>query len=686
MKRFIAILFALSILKANAQQITYASEKEKLYNRLTQRYIGPVYDAEIKQFYNVTCDSLINAGVRVDNEPIQSILTKYFQACLLELGKQTITVLRIPNTNANFLKVLETYKRAPLGEVFRNVGINRTRLLASAFKGTPVGDTIRVFADIWEMMYSPILIPGRITKPQYTQYRDTMLHYLANMEPELYLSELKTNPVIQDLTLRSKNETVKAVSALQDEEQTVELLPFGLAFREGRTSREAVKKLIPKPAAYYTAFVNELLFLYNSDDELRHNYLQMYVGDLNSVLCEHYVEPINELHEQPDAVRYKILNGISATDLYFVILGGESMFYTSSFVHVFNRFLKATEKEGLTNFFDRIGYYGFGDFLTIVSGYGMLGKLSQQLDEEKFANTLVRYMKKNMKASDADRELILRGMGLSEVFNSIKSNEKLRNLLVQKIDEIRAAEPRSNVMIHRMYNGFKDILLSLDESKLKEVEKLYEVLPMERLKNRDTIVQAALFYDDVDGAASFANYIQLFPDTKWQKEDRGNYLVLRSRQGNAVLVYCNKPNTKVKDNAAQNEMLQAIADANLEITTFLHRGHSYHLYKSLRKLPTSAQFVYLGSCGGYNDVSKVFHANPDAHIISTRNIGSKYVNDPIINTINAEMLANKDLDWNQLWKVFGTSITNKNAKDLFSSYIPPNKYIGIMFIREVFNY
>ena len=153
-----------------------------------------------------------------------------------------------------------------------------------------------------------------------------------------------------------------------------------------------------------------------------------------------------------------------------------------------------------------------------------------------------------------------------------------------------------------------------------------------------------------------------------------------------MIVYCNKPNTKIKDNAAQNEMLQAIADEKLEITSFLHRGHSYHLYKSLRKLPSTAQFVYLGSCGGYNDVAKVFLANPDAHIISTRSIGSKYVNDPILNKITNEVLANHNLAWNELWKGFEASFTQKSTRDLFSSYIPPNRYIGIMFIREVFNF
>lgn len=679
-------LLAICVNTVAQEQITYDSEKQKLYAHLTRRTIGSGYAQQVDRFYGQVCDSLIKSGTRVDNEPITSTLTKFFQATLIELQKQNMSILRVPSLNDNFLQVLQIYKRAPLKELFRAVGITRTRILASTFKGTAAGDTIRSFADLREMTYSPILIPGRLSKPELAPYRDTMLSFLANNEPEFYVSELKNNLQMQDLTLRSKNQTVKAVSQLKDEEHLTEMLPFGLAIQEQRTTADAIRKLIDKPVPYYTAFTTELLTLYASEDPGRRDYLRYYCADLNNVLCEYYVEPINELHEKPDAVRFKILNGISTQNLYFVILGGESMFYTSSFMYVFNKFLKDTQKEGLDAFFERINYYHFGDFLNIISGYGVLGKLATHMDEEKFANLLTRYMRKHLRTEMTDKELILTGMNLSEIINGVKGSEKIKNILLANLDQMRNEQPKSNIMLQRMFLGFRDILLDQNNSKLKDVEKMYEVLSVDRLKTKDTIIQVALFYDDTDGAASFANYMQIFSGAKWDKEDRGNYLVFRSKEGNPMIMYCNKPNTKVKDNAAQNEMLQAVADANQEITAFLHRGHSYHLYKSLRKLPPTAQFVYLGSCGGYNDVSKVFHANPDAHIISTRNIGSKYVNDPILNNITNDMLANKDINWNELWQNLNTSFTNKTTKDLFSSYIPPNKYIGIMFIREVFNF
>lgn len=240
------------------EQITYDSEKQKLYARLTSKSIGPNYSAQINQFFNSTCDSLINAGTRVDEEPIKSTLTKYFQATLTELEKQNMSALRVPNLNDNFLRVLRSYKREPLKEVFPAVGIVRTRILAAAFRGTPAGDTIRSFTDLREMMYSPTLIPGRLDKPQFAPYRDTMMGYLANHEPEFFISELKNNLQMQDLAIRSKNLTVKAITPLQNEEHLTEMLPFGLAFQEQRVKPDDIRKIIDKPVAYYTAFTTEM--------------------------------------------------------------------------------------------------------------------------------------------------------------------------------------------------------------------------------------------------------------------------------------------------------------------------------------------------------------------------------------------------------------------------------------------
>jgi hypothetical protein len=148
----------------------------------------------------------------------------------------------------------------------------------------------------------------------------------------------------------------------------------------------------------------------------------------------------------------------------------------------------------------------------------------------------------------------------------------------------------------------------------------------------------------------------------------------------------NKPNTKEGSDSAQNKMLQDIKADGYTITSYIHRGHSYHLPESMKKFTSSAQFVFLGSCGGYKQVLKVFQLNPDVNIIATRSVGSKLINDPLLERINSDIVNGKDIEWNSLWAEYDKKFQSKMTKDLFVAYMPPNKYIGIKFMRKVLNY
>lgn len=685
MRHLFAILALLFCLSSSAQ-VSYSAEKEKLYKRLTARTVGPNYARYIDHFYNETCDSLIKAKLVIDGDPIENVLIRLFGSTSFELERKTISILRVPSLNSFFLEVLKTRQNGSIKPLFRQVGLNRTRILANAFNGLPLGDSIKTFSGLREMVAQPHLIPKRIEEPQYKPYLDTILYYFANEEPELFLQTIETNAFVQNLAAANSNKTIDAVETMKGMANLNKLLPFGIAIKEGRTTPEAVMTLASKPANYHIAFTEEVLKLHMNEDPAIKGYLTGHLNSINAEQAKIFIDPINQLHESADKERYYVLNSLPAQDLYMILVGGGPVFYTSSFMYTFNKFITAVEKEGLENFFERIGYYEFGEFVSLASGYGMIKKLIKQMDEEKFANMLVKYMRRHIRTDQSDRDLIADGMVISEILFGIKESKKAREIIIQKINEISVNEQTSDVLVQRMYAGFKDILQDSIQGRLKEIESMYEVLDVERLKIRDTIIQAGLFYDDDDGLSSFNNYLSFFPEAAWSKEDRGNYVVLRSKSGNPMIVYLNKLNTEVGDMASQNEMLASIDSAGIEITSFLHRGHSYHLPKSLNRIPNSAQFVYLGSCGGYNDVVKVFQANPDVHIISTRNIGSKLINDPILSRINNQAVANQNMNWVELWDDFDKSFKSKNTKELFSAYIPPHKYIGIVFIREVFNF
>jgi hypothetical protein len=686
MRKMIAFILLMLVCSVSQGQLSYQDARQKLYSRLLSTPIGPNYLRLNDYFFNKACDSLVKAGIQVDGDPIESILLRLFGMTELELDRRNITPLRVPSVNMFFLEILRTYKVKPLRGFVRDIGVNRLRILANAFVGLPLGDTLQMAVSLKEAQAFHQRIPALIGQPKYERFSQQILSYFVSEEPEFYLREINKNEALQRYTAASTDQKVLAVHSLKDVQNTTRIIPFSLAIQEGRMTLDSVRMLSEKPRSYLAAYTKEVFDLYNSEDSSRKNFLSGFLNHQNAEVAKMFVGPINQLHESADRERYYVLRGLTPQELYLIMVGGSAEFYTSSFTYTFNLWLKEVEKQGIDSFFNGINYYEFGKFLNVTSGYGLFRKFIEKMDQNNFARVFSKYLATNINSSRTDRQLIVDGMSCSEILWEVRGFPEARNSLLASLTEAKAKQQQADVLVQRMYTSFSHILQDSLEGRLKAIQDEYNVMAVQRLKLKDTIVQVGLFYDDEDGASSFRNYLSFLPESSWSREDRGSYMVFRSKTGNPFYIFLNKPNSEKGELAAQQEMLAAVENEGLQISYFTHRGHSYHLLKSLKLLPQSSQIVYLGSCGGYNEVYKVFEANPDAHIISTRNVGSRFINDPILSRINQKAIANENIPWNEIWSSLDKSFTSKNTRDLFSAYIPPNRYIGIMFIRDVLNF
>jgi hypothetical protein len=677
-----------------SSQDSYAVSKARIIKTLKARFIDKEYTQNIDRFYSTTCDSLIKKKLTIDKKPVKEILIRLFDVCNNKINARAITTLRIPSLNQDFLLTLRTYNKASIINLYKNINVTKSNLLQTVFDGLLLGDSIKTINGLREMLHDPYYISSNIKLPQYAAYKDSLLYTLANGAPNILIRKMADNDTFYTrLVDNSTSMTLKAISRLKMDDLYERTLPFSLAIYENRINTDTIKKLTLVPQDYYHAFVMEAIRLHTSTNPEIHAFLKQPIADLNKKIANHYfIKQINDLHESPDNVRFVSVNTLPVSDLYFLlvagknelVIGGSDALYTSSFLYLFKRFLKAADTEGLDKFFDDIGYYQFDEFISNISDYGLVDELVNNLNEQKVAGLFGKYLASLPNKQLSDNEIILNAMTMAEVLYEVRHHEVIKNYLVGEIDKIQKLPRLQNYfMYQRMYGGFKDILLNKEEY---NSDNSYDVLQVRRLQKKNNIVQACFYYDDEDAASSFASSTASYDGKLWEKKDMGNYIVLSSRTGNKMRVYMNKPNTKQGSDSSQNEMLKAIEQDGYEITSFIHRGHSYHLMQSLRKMTASCQFVFLGSCGGYSQVLKVFELNPDVNIIATRSVGSKLINDPMLERINTDMVNNRDINWNELWKEFNTKFQTKQTKDLFSAYIPPNKYIGVKFIRKVFNY
>jgi hypothetical protein len=87
----------------------------------------------------------------------------------------------------------------------------------------------------------------------------------------------------------------------------------------------------------------------------------------------------------------------------------------------------------------------------------------------------------------------------------------------------------------------------------------------------------------------------------------------------------------------------------------------------------------LGSCGGYQEIFTVQQKSADAQVISTKQVGSKMVNEPLLIKINQRILREQDIKWVELWNELDAQLKkDKKAYAYFVDYIPPHKNIGLL--------
>ena len=191
------------------------------------------------------------------------------------------------------------------------------------------------------------------------------------------------------------------------------------------------------------------------------------------------------------------------------------------------------------------------------------------------------------------------------------------------------------------------------------------------------------FYGDKDGNESYANFISLFPNSEWKIQKNAEWVEIKSTKGKPVWIYANLPLDYEKglDSVAQFHLGEYLDKRNLKPTITIHRGHSYWVGSTIRNLPPSSKIVILGSCGGYHNLDDVLKTCPDAHIISSNEVGTKLINDPILKEINDNLKEGHNIEWINMWKELGAKFPTGDAKERFDNYIPPYKNLGALFIK-----
>jgi hypothetical protein len=252
----------------------------------------------------------------------------------------------------------------------------------------------------------------------------------------------------------------------------------------------------------------------------------------------------------------------------------------------------------------------------------------------------------------------------------------------------KAANKKGTVI----YNILQVLFRSADTTQKVDLSAILGIPPVYTVDNsalRDDsgrVVMQVFFYgdEDKDGQHSYVSFMSIFRNrSEWKVTENSEWTSISALKGKPILIFANKPLMGANDpeETAINNLTEYLSKNKLKPTIYVHRGHSYHVKSTMKRIMPSARIVILGSCGGYNNINEVLTISNDAHIISSKQTGTMHVNEPIIQAINTSLLSGKAIDWVSIWKDLTGKFNSGDAKEKFDDYIPPYKNLGAIFIK-----
>ncbi|MFT3908996.1 MAG: hypothetical protein QM737_06180 [Ferruginibacter sp.] len=497
---------------------------------------------------------------------------------------------------------------------------------------------------------------------------------------------------------RNTNSMVMAVAKLSQTPNALLYFPFLDDILSGKQSQDSIRKYVDGDKGYDSVGYFKLLVRTEIDyytrmtSQKRDTPIAMFgPNGLREVLkgkaLEHFIKPINELHEQNNlAIRMKAIEPLSAEELYYMMVMGENDIYTSSYKHSFNRML---QKMGANPRGDSlmlsVNFDYFKKFIKMAANYNKLDTFLRSMPASN-SETLMKAFVNNLdKGNDLED-----ATDVADSYSSINDKKLQNNILNNVIKNEQQSIADNNVKGTIVYGLLKQIFLSADSSNKVDLTESLGIPSIYEIQNNDLrddsgrIIQQVFFYGDDDGKQHFPAFINSFASREWKVTQKKEWYEIRSVKGN-VWIFANRPldNDANLDDSAQVHLNRYLDANNLKPSVVIHRGHSYWLPGTIDRMPGDAKIVVLGSCGGYKNLNTILDICPEAHIISTKEIGTGQITQPIQNYLSQTMISNYRIVWKDMWATLSKTFSkdSREKRDSWDDYIPPYKNLAAIFIK-----
>ena len=403
-----------------------------------------------------------------------------------------------------------------------------------------------------------------------------------------------------------------------------------------------------------------------------------------------FVNTINSLHETDDLkVRFKIIQPLTAEELYYLAVTTDGIIYTSSFVKgVYPLMMERSGQHG-DSLLMNVKFDKYRKFIKMCAGYNTLSSFlntfqpRKNAGDESDAEKLMRAFVGKLEESNGLED----GVDVADSYASIV--ETIKPLADKMLLNIRSNYDRNLSSNNKrglvMYNLLHKLFLSADTNNHIDLSKEFGIppvygVPYRALTNDSAkVVMQVFFYGDKDGLGIFQGFKRMFDPKLWKITTTQYWITINSIKGKPVAIYANLPLPEEddQDKKAQDALDTFLLRNNLSPTVVIHRGHSYNAPYTIDQILPSAKIVFMGSCGGYYLIHDILKHSPDAHIITSKQIGKTAVNQPFFNLLMEKARNGNNIDWIPFWE----ELEKKVKVEGFEDYIPPYKNLGAIFIK-----
>lgn len=519
-----------------------------------------------------------------------------------------------------------------------------------------------------------------------------------NNPKQLYDYASASNTPVGKLIKRNTNTMVKAVAKLSRTPNALLYYPFLDNILHEKINADSIKKIIGDgekkmdTLAYFKLLVKTEVDYYSRLIRKDTPVAMFGTNGLREKLFEksirYFINPINELHEQNNlAIRMKAIQLLTPEELYYVMVMGENDIYTSSYKHSFSRLIQLLGTAPRTdNLLINVNMDFFKKFIKMAANFNQLDTFLTMMPQDN-ATTLMKAFVSNLDKTGNLEDAV----DVADSYSSINNKMLLQRLLQYVEENEQRSIEENNTNGKTIYGLLKTIFKSsadntIDLTAQIGIPSIYSLDNKYMADDSGRIIQQVFFYGDADGKTFFPPFIKSFPATEWKITSKKEWVEIKSIKGKKVWIYVNKPldSDQNLDDTAQVHLGSYLRRNDLNPSVVIHRGHSYWLPRTISRMESSAKIIVLGSCGGYKNLSEILDICPDAHIVSTKEIGKGDINRPILNYMNQLFMSGKTLVWKDMWaaltKLFYAD-QNKAMKESWDDYIPPYKNLGAIFIK-----